>query len=124
MLTETAPTPPTPDVSWRDANIVAVAELPASAAFDLLGTRPDGLTTAEATERLEVIGPNTLRTHKAQPLRLLARQLRSPLLLLLAVTATLSFFLSDRSDAIIIGLILVLSVGLGFVNEYRGRVGC
>ena len=123
MLTETAPTPPTPDVSWRDANIVAVAEAPRLRRFrSAWGSAPDGLTTAEATERLEVIGPNTLRTHKAQPLRLLARQLRSPLLLLLAVTATLSFFLSDRSDAIIIGLILVLSVGLGFINEYRAEL--
>jgi len=46
-------------------------------------------------------------------------QLRSPLLLLLAVTAVASAFLGQVSDAVIIGVILVASVGLGFVNEYR-----
>ena len=51
----------------------------------------------------------------------LGRQLRSALLLLLVVTATLSFFVGDRTDAVIIGVILVASVGLGFVNEYRAE---
>jgi Mg2+-importing ATPase len=52
----------------------------------------------------------------------LARQLRSPLLLLLAVTAFLSYLVGERSDAIIIGLILSASVSLGFTNEYRAAL--
>jgi Mg2+-importing ATPase len=44
---------------------------------------------------------------------------RSPLLLLLAVTATASAFLGQASDAVIIGVILLASVGLGFFNEYK-----
>ena len=50
---------------------------------------------------------------------MLRGQLRSSLLLLLAVTALASAFLGQVSDAVIIGVILVASVGLGFVNEYR-----
>ena len=50
---------------------------------------------------------------------MLRGQLRSPLLLLLAVTALLSAFLGQASDAVIILVILVASVGLGFVNEYK-----
>ncbi len=49
----------------------------------------------------------------------LASQLRSPLLILLAVTALASAFLGQASDAVIIGVILAASVGLGFVNEYK-----
>jgi P-type Mg2+ transporter len=49
----------------------------------------------------------------------LVNQLRSPLLLLLAVTALASAFLGQASDAVIIGVILVASVGLGFFNEYK-----
>jgi P-type Mg2+ transporter len=41
-----------------------------------------------------------------------------PLLGLLAVTAVASGFLGERTDAVIIGVILAASVGLGFVNEY------
>lgn len=52
---------------------------------------------------------------------MLVRQLRSPLLVLLLVAATVSFFVGERSDAVIIGVIVTLSVGLGFVNEYRAE---
>ena len=32
-----------------------------------------------------------------------------------------SYFIGERSDAVIIGVIVALSVGLGFVNEYRAE---
>jgi Mg2+-importing ATPase len=51
----------------------------------------------------------------------LLRQLRSPLLLLLLATAVTSSLLGQSSDALIISAILVLSVGLGFLNEYRAE---
>ena len=51
----------------------------------------------------------------------LGRQLRNAVLILLAATAVVSFFLGDSTQAIIIGVILVASIGLGFVNEYRAE---
>jgi len=54
-------------------------------------------------------------------LGLLLRQLRSPVLVLLAATAVLSAFLGNGTESVIIGLILVASVGLGFTNEYRAE---
>jgi Mg2+-importing ATPase len=81
----------------------------------------DGLTSQEAAARRAVAGPNAVRSHHARPLAVLARQLRSALFLLLATTAVVSFFLHERSDAIIIGVILTASVGLGFFNEFRAE---
>ena len=78
-----------------------------------------GLTTAQATSLTKQHGPNLVRPQQLRGLRLLARQLKSPLLLLLAVTAVVSYFVGEHSDAIIIGVILTVSVGLGFVNEYQ-----
>ena len=52
---------------------------------------------------------------------MLGRQLRSAVLILLAATAALSYFLGDSLQAIIIGIILAASIGLGFVNEYRAE---
>jgi Mg2+-importing ATPase len=86
-----------------------------------LGSRSDGLTSPEVTSRLASFGPNAVRSHETRPLVLLLRQLRSPLLLLLAVTATVSFFVGEQADAVIIGVIVGASVGLGFVNEYRAE---
>jgi Mg2+-importing ATPase len=81
----------------------------------------DGLTAGEARDRLSLVGPNAIRTHHAQPLRVLARQLNSPVLILLAVTALISFFLGERTDTLVIGTILLASIGLGFLNEYRAE---
>ncbi len=86
-----------------------------------LATTATGLSTTEGERRLRTIGPNAVRTHRARLLPVLLRQLRSPLLLLLAVTASVSFFLAERSDAVVIGTILLVSVGLGTVNEYRAE---
>ena len=41
--------------------------------------------------------------------------------LLLVVAAAVSFFVGERADAVIIGVIVSLSVGLGFLNEYRAE---
>jgi len=62
-----------------------------------------------------------VRSHHVQPLRILGRQLRSAVLILLAVTAVISFFLGQRTDTIVIGIILLASIGMGFVNEYRAE---
>lgn len=80
---------------------------------------PGGLTAASAAERQATVGPNALRSHHARPLSGLGRQVRSPLLLLAA--ATVSFFVGERSDAVIIGAIVALSVSLGLLNEFRAE---
>jgi len=86
-----------------------------------LGSRPSGLTATEVTARLARVGPNAVRDHKARVLGVLWRQLNSPLLALLAGTAVVSFFLGEHTNAVIIGMILAVSIGLGFVNEYRAE---
>ncbi len=100
---------------------VAAASLPARSVLDRLGTGVEGLPEDEAERRLRTVGPNAVRTHRARAWPVLTRQLRSPLLVLLAVTALASAFVGQGSDAAIIGVILVASVGLGFANEYKAE---
>lgn len=80
-----------------------------------------GLDSAEAARRLQADGPNELMSHAVGPFGVLESQLKNPLLLLLAGTATLSLVLRDATDAAIILAISALSVGLGFFNEYRAQ---
>ncbi len=101
--------------------VTAAAALPAGEVLDQLGSGSGGLSQDEAARRLRTVGPNAVRSHRALALPVLARQLRSPLLVLLAVTALASAFLGERSDAVIIGVILLASVGLGFANEYKAE---
>ena len=86
------------------------------------GTSPTGgLANDEVVRRQSQWGPNAVSTHRARLLPVLWHQLRSPLLALLLVAAVASYFVGERSDAVIIGVIVAMSVGLGFVNEYRAE---
>ena len=100
----------------------AASALPADDVVARLGTGPGGLTADEVARRHETVGPNVIAVRRVRFVAVLARQLRSALLLLLVVTATVSFFLGNRTDAAIIGVILVVSVGLGCFNEYRAEL--
>jgi P-type Mg2+ transporter len=100
-------------------DLAAAARLSDAEALGTLESSRDGLASVEARARLERIGPNALRTHGVRAITVFLSQLRSPFLLLLLATAVASIFFGERTDALIIFLISGLSVGLGFVSEYR-----
>jgi Mg2+-importing ATPase len=102
-----------------EAAVLVAARQPVEQVLAGLGTSVRGLTTTQADHRRRSVGPNAVRQHRARALGVLAAQVRSPLLVLLAVTAVVSGTLGERTSAAIIVLILIVSVGLGFVNEYR-----
>lgn len=99
----------------------AVSAAGVEAVLDWLDSSAEGLSSAEAVERLESHGPNAIHIHRVSALAVLARQLKNAVLILLAVTAVLSYALGDHSQALIIGTILAASIGLGFFNEYRAE---
>jgi Mg2+-importing ATPase len=109
--------------SAPDARLDAASagRLPAEAVLERLGSGTEGLTSVEATDRLRTFGANVLLTHRVTALSVLKRQLRNPLLFLLLGAAVISGLTGDPADAVIIAAILTLSVGLGFVNEYRSE---
>jgi len=96
--------------------------MPAAEVLHQLGvTAGVGLSTAEVVQRQAHYGSNAVSSHRARLLPVLWHQVRSPLLCLLLIAAVASYFVGERSDAVIIGVIIALSVGLGFVNEYRAE---
>ncbi|MFL6114707.1 MAG: magnesium-translocating P-type ATPase [Catenulispora sp.] len=112
--------PPPPDDPSQ--GIASAAARPEAELLRGLAVVPAlGLTDDEAAQRLERYGPNAVSSHRARLLPVLWHQLRSPLLGLLLAAALASYFVGERADAIIIGVIVFVSVGLGFVNEYRAE---
>jgi Mg2+-importing ATPase len=103
------------------SSITATTSLDVEQVLLDLGSADSGLGSDEAARRLSIVGPNALRTHKASPWLVLGRQLRSPILILLIVTAGLSLFLGDATNSVVIAVILLVSVGLGFSNEFRAE---
>src|ERR1051326_3443651 len=104
-----------------DLTLVEAARLPVDQALERLGSAADGLTADEAARRLELHGPNAIRSHDVRALAILARQLRNPLLILLGAATLVALGVGEHTDAIIILTIVALSVGLGFFNEYRSE---
>jgi Mg2+-importing ATPase len=85
-----------------------------------LAARPDGLTQLEADRRLLRSGPNrSSDTRTITPLGLLLNQFRSPLVILLLFAMTLSLFLGETTDGMIVLAIVLGSALLGFLQEYR-----
>lgn len=125
MTTRTGPAatgPAGPAIGgWSGLDLATAAGLDPGGVLDRLDTTNAGLPAAEAGRRRALVGPNAVRSHRAQALAVLARQLRSPLLLLLTAAAAVSLGTGQRTDAVIILSIVGLSVGLGFVKEYRSE---
>jgi Mg2+-importing ATPase len=105
----------------RALDLSAASALPADQVLEALGTSAAGLSAAEAASRLDRFGANAVLSHRARPWPVLWHQLKSPLLGLLAAAAIASYFVGERSDAVIIAVIVALSIGMGFFNEYRAE---
>ncbi len=85
-------------------------------------SRLDGLTSAEAANRLQEEGYNSiLPPTRNKGLILFLAQLKSPLILLLLFAALVSLFLGGHSDAVIIFIIIFASAFLGYFQE-RGAI--
>ena len=88
--------------------------------FEFLNTRPSGITSTEAKQRLRTCGPNSLgKSKRTHAVTLFIAQFKSPLILILSAAAILSFFLNQSIDAVIIIAIVLLSSVLGFWQEKR-----
>lgn len=93
----------------------------AAEVLEYLASSESGLSATEAAYRLDSFGPNVVTSRRVTALGVLGGQLRNPLLLLLLVAAAVSGLTGYPTDALIIAAIVALSVGLGFVNEYRAQ---
>ncbi len=85
-----------------------------------LATTTRGLSEAEAKLRLKSFGYNELPTTKFSGMKILVRQFKNPLFFILLVSAIVAGFFEITQSMAIIAMIL-LSVVLGFFNEYKAE---
>src|SRR5215469_9593507 len=102
------------------ARLVEVSRMAADDTFDEFKTSIQGLVSAEAEERLAEYGPNTVaREVKHGFFYELFTRLANPLNILLIVLTIVSVVTDDYDGATIIGLMVVLSVALSWIQESR-----
>jgi Mg2+-importing ATPase len=101
-------------------DLLELARAPQDEVLARLGSRPAGLTGAEAAALRKRFGPNTLVLARRLPAALqLLRMLVSPLTLLLVVLASVSWLTGETRGALVILAMVLLSTLLGFVQERR-----
>lgn len=80
------------------------------------------MTSAEAARLLAEVGPNELQAAKPiSALRLLMDQFKNVLVVILLVATAVSAVLGHQVEAIAITVIVLFSVVLGFIQEYRAE---
>ncbi|NWG30783.1 MAG: magnesium-translocating P-type ATPase [Rhodocyclaceae bacterium] len=81
---------------------------------------PTGLSRLEAAQRLARHGPNRLQPHRERALLVqFVLRFRNPLVLILLAASFVTALTGDAAGAAIIGVIVLMSVTLDFVQEYR-----
>jgi Ca2+-transporting ATPase len=103
------------------ANKAWYAQTP-DAALAALETSPQGLTSAQAWERLARHGPNALpEGSRRSPLRMLVDQFADFMIVVLIAAAVISGIVGEPSDTVAIVVIVVLNAVIGFVQEWRAE---
>ncbi|WP_143177572.1 cation-translocating P-type ATPase [Cystobacter ferrugineus] len=94
--------------------------LPPEEVLASLQSHPEGLSEAEARDRLERHGPNVLQRVSGESwLTLLWRQVNNPLIWVLLASAGLAITLGKVTDGLIVLAVVVLNTLIGFVQEFR-----
>ncbi|MFY9551464.1 MAG: magnesium-translocating P-type ATPase [Thermoanaerobaculia bacterium] len=100
--------------------LVESASLTSEVVYQRLRSRATGLTAKEVEARLTEHGPNMVAAEGSKSIWLLLwHAVINPLVLLLAVLATISFATGDARAGIVMSLMIVLGVGLRLVQERR-----
>lgn len=87
-----------------------------------LHTSRQGLNAAEAAERLRQMGANTLDVKSGESrLATYLRQFKDLMIVLLAVSAALSFYLEDVRIGVAILAIIFFNTTIGFLQEFKAE---
>jgi Mg2+-importing ATPase len=115
-----ATTKPTGNSIRVSAILAELARLETREVFATLKTSQNGLTQADAAERLVEHGPNVVAAEKQRGwLWRLFTATRNLLVILLTVLATISFATGDYRAGTVMMLMVILGVALRFVQESR-----
>lgn len=99
---------------WHSQNIEEI--------FEVLNTSEDGLSDAEAADRLRKNGRNELRSKPPKTIfQMLKAQIIDPMVLILIGAAAFSAVLQEWTEAIVIFSIVVLNALIGIVQEKKAQ---
>ena len=109
-----------PNASEHEHRMVEVCSVSGQEAIESLNSSPNGLSTEEAKRRLDKYGANELA--HAKQLGFwgdIFRRCKSPLVIQLLTIAAIAGCIGEVKSAVIVGAMVVLSVGLSYALDRR-----
>lgn len=114
MAVNTQPAPPSPSPAQSNHSEPSIEEL-----YSQLHATPDGLTQAEAKNRLAQYGYNELPEEKVNPILKFLSYFWGPIPWMIEVAAVLSAVVRHWVDLIIVLVLLVFNAVVGFWQEHQ-----
>lgn len=97
-------------------------KMSAEAAIKKLRSRPEGISSTAAADRLMQYGPNELKEgEKVSPAIRFFLQLKDIFMIMLLVAAGISISIGSYSDAVIMLIIVILNASIGFIQEFKAE---
>lgn len=103
----------------RIINVHEADDLSAAELLAALGSRPEGLTQVEVTQRLAEYGPNALQEKTRSALGQLLGYFWGPIPWMIEAAAVLSAIARDFKDLLIVLVLLVFNAAIGFSEERK-----
>ena len=98
----------------------AFASLPVEKVLEKLKSSLKGLSEEEASQRIQIYGYNEpAKKKKRRILWQILLKFTNPLVVVLIIIASVSFFLGEKINAFIISLMAGMSIFMSFIQEYR-----
>lgn len=90
--------------------------------FETFDSSEHGLDTNEANYRLKKYGQNEIARKKAQPILIrFLKEYQDPMMLLLILATVVAVFSGDLTDAVVIGLVLLINGLISFIQKYKAE---
>ena len=90
------------------------------AVLDVLQTREAGLSLSQVQERLQIHGPNKIRSKQQDGvLRLLWRQINNSLIWVLLGSGLLAVTLGKMTDGLVVLAVVLINAVIGFIQEFK-----
>lgn len=97
-------------------------QMPVKEVFSKFETSEKGLSSQEASRRLEVYGRNKITEEKGiHPFLIFLEQFKSPMVWVLLAAMVISLVVKEYIDFYVIAAIVVINAILGFYQEYRAE---
>jgi Mg2+-importing ATPase len=99
--------------------LIEACSLPPEECLARLGARERGLTEEDVEEKRREFGPNEVVTRQEGVLLRMWHRIANPLVIQLLVIAGVSFLMGDLRSTIVVGGMVLISVGLSSLQEER-----